>query len=138
LRRVSKLRGAEHRREGLEAEMRGQQESKGSGGEGERCGVTAGAAAQQIARERAEEEAGGSERQRQPEEPERLRVQVEEVAHAHGVVAGILLQQRGEVGVRRGRARVQQEEERGRGKDRAEGEQHGGAAQRGFAGGTQS
>ncbi len=115
--------------------MRGQQNSKGSGGEGESGGVTAGAAAQQVRRERAEEKAGGSERQRQPEERQRLRVQVEEVAHAHRVVAGILLQQRGQVGVWRGRARVQQEVDRGRGKDPAEREQHGGAAERGLAGG---
>ena len=122
------LRGTEDRGEGLQAEVRSQQKSEGSSGEGERGSVWLGPPAQEVRRERAEEEADCGERERQAEEAERLRVEVEEVAHAHGVVAWVLLQQRSQVGIRRRRTRMQQEVDRRRSEDRAKRNQHAGTA----------
>ena len=70
--------------------MRGEQKAEGSSGEREVCGVRFGAACGGEASERADEEAERGERERKAEEAERLRVQVQEVAHAEGVVAGVL------------------------------------------------
>ena len=50
--------------------------------------------------ERADEEADGGEGEREAEEAEGLGVEVEEVAEGEGVVAGVLREEGGEVGVR--------------------------------------
>jgi len=93
------LGGGEDGGKGLEPYVRGEQEAEGSGGEGEIGGVGLRASAQEEGGEGAEEEAEGGEGERESEEAEGTGIEVEEVAHAEGVVGGVLGEEGGEVGV---------------------------------------
>ena len=107
---LGELGGGEDRREGLKAEVGGEEEAEGSGGEREVGGVGFGCAfAEKKRGERAGEEARSREGQREAEEAEGLRVEVEKVAHAEGVVAGVLGEEGGEVGVGGGGLGVEEE-----------------------------
>ncbi len=77
------------------------------------------ASAEDESGEWAEEESDCCDCERQAEEAEGLRVEVEEVAHAEGVVAGVLGEELGEVGVGCGGAGMQEEVDAGGGEDRA-------------------
>ena len=127
----SELRGGEDRGEGLEAEVRGEQKAEGSGGEGDVGSVGPGFAPQDEREQWAEEEAERGEGEGEAEETEGAGVEVEEVTHAERVVAGVLLEEFGEVGVGCGGFGVEQEDEVRGGEEGSEDEEDEGDAERG-------
>ena len=122
------LSGGEDGGEGLEAEVGGEEEAEGSGGEGEVGGVGLGAAAKEEGGEGAEEEAESGQGEGEAEEAEGAGVEVEEVAHAEGVVGGVVGEERGEVGVGCGGVGSEKDIEGCGGEEGAEEKEDGGAA----------
>ena len=125
---VGELVRGEDGREDLQAEVGGEQEGEGGGGEPEIGGVGLVVAAEEPVGERADEERDGGEDERGAEGAHGAGVEVEEVAEGEGVVAGVLLEEGGEVGVGAGRLRVEDEEACGERGDGAEDEEDDGDA----------
>ena len=103
----------------MQAEVGGEEEAEGGGNKGE-VGMVDLAAGAEIPGEReaeAEKECGESEGK--SEQSEGIGVQVEKVAEAEGVFAGVLLEELGEVGVLRWCAGVDDEEQAGCGRCKA-------------------
>ena len=111
--------------------MRGEQKAEGSGGEGDVGGVGPGFAPQDEREQWAEEEAERGEGEWEAEETEGAGVEVEEVTHAERIVAGVLLEECGEVGVGCGGFGVEQEDEARGGEEGSEDEEGSGDAERG-------
>jgi len=78
--------------------MRGEYEGKGGGGETEVCGVGMVAAAEKPVGQGSSEERDGGKEEWVAKGTHGLGVEVEEVAEGEGVVAGVLFEERGEVG----------------------------------------
>src|SRR6185312_10702295 len=94
-----KLLRAKYGRKNLQAHVCCQQEAEASCGEPEVGDVRAVVAAQEPVGERAAEQRNSGEQQRALEGSHGSRVEIEEVAEAESVVAGVLAQQRSEIGV---------------------------------------
>lgn len=95
--------------------MGGEQEGEGCGGEPEIGGVGFVVAASEPVGEGSGEEGDGGDEERIVEGSHGLGVEVEEVAEGEGVVAGVLLEEGGEVGVGAGWGGVDGEESGGEG-----------------------
>ena len=102
--------------------MGGEQEGEGGAGETEVGGVGLVVGAEEPVGEGAEEERDGGEEEGVAEGGHGLGVEVEEVAEGEGVVAGVLLEEGGEVGAGYG-AGAEDEESGYEGGDGAEGEE---------------
>ena len=117
------LRGGEDRSEGLETEVGGEEEAEGSGGECEGRGVGLRFFSQDKRCEWADEKAKRGDGEGEPEEAEGLGVEVEEVAHAEGVVAGVLGEEGGEIRITGRGFGVEEEVGGGDGEEGTEGEE---------------
>ena len=105
-----KLPGGQDGGERLQAYVGGEQEGDCCGGQGDVAGVGFVVAAEEPVGERAGEERDGGEGERVAEGAHGLGVEIEEVAEGEGVVGGVLLEERGEVSVGRGRGGVEGDE----------------------------
>ena len=118
----------EYRGEDLQAGVGGQQEGEGCGGEPEISGVRFVVAAAEPVGEGSGEECYCGEEQRAAEGSHGLGVEIEKVPEGEGVVAGVLFEERGEVGAGAGRLSVQDEESGDEGSEGAEDEERDGDA----------
>ena len=107
---VGELARGEDGGEDLQADVGGEQEGEGGGGEPEIGGVGFVVAAEEPVGEGSDEEGDGGEEEGVAEGAHGLGVEVEEVAEGEGVVAGVLFEEGGEVGVGCGWWSVEDEE----------------------------